>query len=87
MSHPKIKLLLETIEQFPGPALIWAKYKAEHIAIIDALKSVGIPSTKIGEITGRIKKNAREDYRRAFQRGDIEYIVSTQSCGGYGGPA
>ena len=81
--NPKIDLLLETIEQFPGPSLIWSRFKAEHIAILKLLKAITHPS-RIGEITGRIKKNEREDTRRAFQRGAVDYIVCTQSCAGYG---
>lgn len=82
-SNPKIDLLVETIEQFPGPTLIWARFKAEHLAILRVLRAI-TAADKIGEITGRVKKNVREDCRRAFQAGRIDYIVCTQSCAGYG---
>ncbi|MEE8323493.1 MAG: DEAD/DEAH box helicase [Candidatus Bathyarchaeia archaeon] len=82
-SNPKIDLLVETIEQFPGPTLIWARFKAEHVAIIRVLQAI-TAADRIGEITGRVKKNEREDTRRAFQAGQIDYIVCTQSCAGYG---
>lgn len=82
-SNPKIDLLVEAIEQFPGPTLIWARFKAEHVAIIKTLQAI-TSADKIGEITGRIKKDDRENYRRAFQAGGIEYLVCTQSCAGYG---
>ncbi len=82
-SNPKIDLLVETIEQFPGPTIIWARFKAEHLAIIRVLKAM-TTADKIGEITGRVKPNERENYRRGFQRGTREYLVCTQSCAGYG---
>jgi len=81
--NPKIDLLVETTLAFPGPTLYWARYKAEHIAIIRALESI-TKSSNIGEITGRVDKKQREDYRRAFQKGEIEYLVMSQSCGGAG---
>ncbi len=81
--NPKIDLLVEAIEQFPGPTLIWARFKAEHLAILRVLKAI-THSNRIGEITGRVKKNDRENSRRAFQRGDMDYLVCTQSCAGYG---
>lgn len=82
-NNPKIDLLIETTLQFPGPTLFWARFKAEHIAIIRALESITKPEY-IGEITGRVKKTLREDYRRAFQRGELQYLVMSQSCGGAG---
>ena len=81
--NPKLNLMVETIEQFPGPTLIWARYKAEHLAILKALRAV-TSTDKIAEITGRIKKNDREIFRRAFQSGHVDYLVCTQSCAGYG---
>lgn len=82
-SNPKIDLLLETLEQFPGPTIIWARFKPEHIAIKRLLQSI-VPNDQIGEITGRIKKDDRETNRRAFQSGSIKYLICTQSCAGYG---
>jgi len=81
--NPKIDLLIETIPQFPGPTLIWSRFKAEHKAIIKAVKTL-TAADNIGEITGRVKKPDREDYRRAFQKHEIEYLVMSQSCGGAG---
>jgi SNF2 family DNA or RNA helicase len=82
-SNPKIDLLLETLEQFPGPTIIWARFKPEHDAIRRMLRAI-VPDDQIGEITGRIKKDDREIARRAFQSGNIKYLVCTQSCAGYG---
>jgi len=82
-SNPKIDLLAETIEQFPGPTIIWARFKAEHLAIIRLLRAI-TSADKIGEITGRVKKDDREDNRRDFQSGQKDFLVCTQSCAGYG---
>ena len=82
-SNPKIDMLIDTTLQFPGPTLYWARFKAEHKAIIRALQSI-TKASNIGEITGRVDKKLREDYRRAFQKGEIEYLVMSQSCGGAG---
>ena len=82
-SNPKIDLLVETIEQFPGPTLIWARFRAEHLAILRVLGAITRPD-QIGEITGRVKKDDRENTRRAFQAGEKIYLVCTQSCAGYG---
>ncbi len=81
--NPKIELLVETTLQFPGPTLFWARFKAEHKAIIEALRTITKPKF-IGEITGRVDKADREDNRRAFQKGKLEYLVMSQSCGGAG---
>ena len=82
-NNPKIDLLVETTLQFPGPTLFWARFKAEHVAIIKALGAIVNPKF-IGEITGRVDKKDREDNRRAFQKGKLEYLVMSQSCGGAG---
>ena len=81
--NPKIDLLVEAVGQFPGPTLFWARFKAEHKAIIKALGAIVKPQY-IGEITGRVAKADREDNRRAFQKGKLEYLVMSQSCGGAG---
>ncbi len=81
--NPKIELLLETLEQFPGPTIIWARYKAEHKAIRRALETLVKPE-QIGEITGQIDKDIREQNRRAFQSGSQTYLICTASCAGYG---
>ena len=81
--NPKLELLLELFEQFPGPTIIWARFKAEHVAIRRLLESITTPD-KIGEIVGQVKKDIREQNRRAFQSGAQHYLICTQACAGYG---
>ena len=83
--NPKIELLLETIEEFPGPTIIWARFQAEHRAIHKALTSIMKPE-RIGFITGPTDPEDREAYRIAFQSPDnpLDYLICTQQCAGYG---
>lgn len=83
--NPKLDLLVETIETFPGPTLIWARFQAEHFAIYKALSSV-VGDKRIGFITGPADKDLREEYRKRFQQPNdpLDYLICTQSCAGYG---
>jgi SNF2 family DNA or RNA helicase len=81
--NPKINLLLETISEFPGATLIWSRFKAEHDAIRKALEAI-THSNRIGEITGRIPHEQRDEARIKFQAAVYDYLICTQSCAGYG---
>ena len=83
-ANPKLDLLMETIADYPGPTLIWARFQAEHAAIYKRMIQDGVPKSHIGFITGPTKKDEREANRKDFQSGKLHYLICTQSCAGYG---
>jgi SNF2 family DNA or RNA helicase len=82
--NPKMELLMETINDYPGPTLIWARFQAEHAGIYKRMIEDEIPAKRIGFITGPTPKDEREQNRKLFQKGKQHYLICTQSCAGYG---
>jgi hypothetical protein len=60
--------------------IIWAKYKEDIRAITSALSGVG----KFEIFTGETKQSKRQKIIDGFQNGDIRFLVSTPSAGGFG---
>ncbi len=82
-TNPKINLLIEFLDEFDEPALIWTPYISEIKAIGEVLeKKYG--SNSVGYLYGNIDRDTRQRYVNDLQRGSIRYIVGNPSTGGIG---
>lgn len=82
-TNPKINLLMDFLDEYDEPALIWTPYISEIKAIGAALeKKYG--SNNVGYLYGNIDRDTRQRYVNDLQRGDIRFIVGNPSTGGIG---
>jgi SNF2 family DNA or RNA helicase len=81
---PKLKELIEIVEEADGKFIIWANYIYNIESIIDKLKKTyGSDSTV--SIYGAITPEQRQDAVRRFQEDDkCRFFVGNPSTGGYG---
>jgi len=77
--NPKIAAVLELIEDNPGPAIFWARFRAEQQQLVYVLEEKA--PGRVGLVNGDTSKNEREDIRRAFQGGELSYYVSNPTTG------
>jgi SNF2 family DNA or RNA helicase len=78
--NPKITELLDICAD-SGPTIIWAVYKAEITAIVDALRET-YPKAGIREIHGGISEDDRNVAKDEFQSGECTYLVGNTATGG-----
>lgn len=78
---PRIRALLATLADYPGPAIIWARYTQEVTHIIEALESAG---KKVVEYYGATPRGDRMENVRAFQSGAADYFVANAQAAGRG---
>ena len=77
MDNPRIKTLLETIEELKGEkTIIFCKYQHE----VDDLLSI-LPGAV--EFTGHINQRKRQENRELF-RTSKQFLVANKSCGAFG---
>ena len=82
-TNPKINLLMEFLDEFDEPALIWTPYISE-IKAIGAVLEKRYGNNNVGYLYGDIDRDARQRYVNSLQRGSIRYIVGNPSTGGIG---
>jgi SNF2 family DNA or RNA helicase len=82
-ANPKINLLVEFLDEFDEPALIWTPYISE-IKAIGAVLEKRYGNNNVGYLYGDIDRDARQRYVNSLQRGSIRYIVGNPSTGGIG---
>ncbi len=82
-SNPKMKELLELLEDFDGKAVIWARFLPEIEAIRIAL-SAEYPGT-VMVMTGETPQEARQPMVDVFQKSNtLRFFVSNHAVGGAG---
>jgi len=82
-SNPKMKELLELLEDFDGKAVIWARFLPEIEAIRAALNAEYPGSVMV--MTGNTPQEARQSMVDIFQKsGALRFFVSNHSVGGAG---
>lgn len=80
--NPRIAGMLEDIERTSGKVLIWARFKAEHKAIADALRAK-YGAQAVGEAHGRIKSDVRQQTIDAFRENEFpRYLVANPAAKG-----
>ena len=81
--NPRIKAMLDVIEENPGQqVIIWARFRAEIEAISDILNSI-YPDQAV-KFYGSTSKEDRADAIDGFQSGNYRFFVANQHSGGYG---
>lgn len=81
---PKLKELLDIIEEGEGKFIIWANYVQNIESIIDVLKK-NYNSDSVVSIYGAITPEQRQEAVRRFQEDDkCRFFVGNPSTGGYG---
>ena len=82
-SNPKMKELLELLEDFDGKAVIWARFLPEIEAIREALNSEYPGSVMV--MTGNTPQESRQSMVDTFQKSNIlRFFVSNHTVGGAG---
>ena len=82
-SNPKMKELLELLEDFDGKAVIWARFLPEIEAIRAALNAEYPGSVMV--MTGNTPQESRQSMVDTFQKSNIlRFFVSNHTVGGAG---
>lgn len=79
-NNPKIAEIIDLASddcQF----IIWAAYRAEIAAIVEALGHT-YPKERVREVHGGISEADRAEFRHEFQAGKVKYIVGNTATGG-----
>lgn len=77
--NSRLSCLMDTLKDVPHQALIWAKFQADIDQISEA---VGQDNCVVYD--GRVSQSDREDRRKAFKRGDVQYFVANPAAAGEG---
>jgi len=76
--NPRIGLLLETLENYNHPVIIWARFRMDVDQICEAL------GNKCVRFDGKVSGDDRELARKRFKAGDVQYFVANPAVGGTG---
>lgn len=79
--NPRLKALMDAIEDVDGKFIVWARFREELQAISDALTNAGITCV---QYHGGIGRDAREDAVDQFQNGEVRVFVGQPQSGGIG---
>ena len=79
--NPRLKALMDTIEDVDGKFIIWARFREELMAISAALAAAGITSV---EYHGGVAREDRERAVNEFQEGEARAFVGQPQSGGIG---
>lgn len=79
--NPRLKALLNIVEDLDGKFIVWARFKEELRAIVEALTEAGIECV---EYHGDVSKADRERSIDALQNGTARAFVAQAQAGGTG---
>lgn len=79
-NNPRLDLLLETLEDCPGKAIIWAKFTIDIDILMEALSKIGIAV----RYDGLVGDDEREQNKIRFQSGDARFFVGKPQSGATG---
>ena len=79
--NPRLKTLMDAIEDVDGKFIVWARFREELSAISDALKDAGITCV---QYHGGVSRDDREVAVDSFQNGDVRVFVGQPQSGGIG---
>ena len=79
--NPRLKTLMDAIEDIDGKFIIWARFREELMAISSALAAANISSV---EYHGGVNREDRENAVDGFQNGDVRVFVGQPQSGGIG---
>ena len=79
--NPRLDELCAYLEEVPGKAVVWCRYRAEVAIVAEALRAMG----GVVEFHGGIERDQRDVNRRAFQTDpEVRYFVGQIATGGIG---
>lgn len=79
--NPRLKTLMDAIEDVDGKFIVWARFREELSAISDALTDAGITCV---QYHGGVSRDDREVAVDSFQNGDVRVFVGQPQSGGIG---
>jgi SNF2 family DNA or RNA helicase len=79
--NPRLKTLMDAIEDVDGKFIIWARFREELDAVRDALTDAGITCV---QYHGGVSRDDREAAVDSFQNGDVRVFVGQPQSGGIG---
>jgi SNF2 family DNA or RNA helicase len=79
--NPRLKTLLDAIEDVEGKFIVWARFLEELDAISDALTDAGVACV---QYHGGVSRDNREAAVDQFQNGDVRVFVGQPQSGGIG---
>jgi SNF2 family DNA or RNA helicase len=79
--NPRLKTLLDAIEDVEGKFIVWARFREELDAISDALTDAGVACV---QYHGGVSRDNREAAVDQFQNGDVRVFVGQPQSGGIG---
>jgi len=77
-SNPRMKLLLDTIEDLDGPVIIWARFRQDINQIMAELGEHAV------RFDGSTSQENRLIARQRFQAGDVRFFVANPAAGATG---
>jgi SNF2 family DNA or RNA helicase len=77
----RLSALKEVIEDYDGPIIIWAHYRAEIRLIAELLESMG---EKFVLYYGETNNRMRDEAIDKFQNGEVRFFLSNPAAGGTG---
>lgn len=79
--NPRVRLLLEELEDLGHQAIVWAKYRQDITLILDALRAADITAVRYD---GECSEDQMAQAVDAFKRGDVQVFVANPKKGGEG---
>ena len=79
--NPRLSCLMDTVEDIPHQAIIFAKFQKDIDLIEAALKKAGKTCVVYD---GRVKQDDRETRREAFKAGEVQFFVANPAAAGEG---
>ena len=79
--NPRIKLLIECVEQAEHQVIVWAKYKQDITSILSALQDAKISAVRYD---GQCNETQMGDAVDSFKRGDAQVFVANPAKGSEG---
>lgn len=79
--NPRLDCLFDTLEDFPGKRIVWAKWTEDVDLIMERAKQKKIPAVRYD---GEVSEEGRVASLNAIRQGDAELIVAKQSVMGEG---
>lgn len=82
-SNPRIRCLLEAVEEIDTPVLIWCRFKAEIADVVQALRKE-YPTRRVVTYFGETSAEDRDEAVRGVQDGSVKFFVGQPKSGGIG---
>lgn len=79
--NPRVRAVVEAVEDVAGKVIVWAKFREEVRAIAEALTEAG---RRVVQYHGDVRARDREAAVDRLQTGDADTFVGIQKAGGTG---